>query len=334
MNTDSGDSRLRILLLYDLLQKYTDENHMLSTRRIMELMEREHGLKMHRTTLPRDMEILKAAGIDIMSEKKRTQYFYLGERKLSLPELRLLADAVLASRFITARKSEQLLAKLRSMTSMANAEKLRRVVHTTGKPKTDNEKGYYIIDAINEAMSGGKKISLYYCDYNIRKRRVRRNKGKPYTISPYDLIWDGDYYYLTGFCDERGEVRTFRVDRIEHRPTLLEDAAEPRPEDYRVERYTQEVFRMFANQDTETVTLLCDAEVMGAFIDRFGKSVKTKPVSDGVFRAEVEVCPGPTFYRWVFGWGGKIRIEAPERQRMEYKQMLAREIDRYGEVKL
>ncbi len=115
-------------------------------------MKAEHGITMHRTTLPKDIEVLRAAGVEVMSERKRTMYYYLSDRPLSLPELRLLIDAVLSSKFITEKKSEELVDKLISLTSETSADKLRRTVHVTGKAKSDNEKGYYIVDAINEAI--------------------------------------------------------------------------------------------------------------------------------------------------------------------------------------
>lgn len=326
---DRDDSRLRVLYLYQMLQRHTDESHALSTRQIMEMMEAEHGITMHRTTLPKDVEVLRAAGVEVMSERKRTMYYYLSDRPLSLPELRLLIDAVLSSKFITEKKSEELVDKLISLMSETSADKLRRTVHVTGKAKSDNEKGYYIVDAINEAIHLGHKISFYYFDYDGKKKHVLRNEGAPYTVSPYDLIWDGDFYYLTGYCDERDEVRTFRVDRIDKQPEILDQPLLPRSKDYRVERYTQEVFRMFATQETAEVKLLCENDLMKSVIDVFGSGVRTKSVDKEHFLATVKVCISPTFFRWVFGWDGKLRIYAPDEVKIAYKEMLQTELTNY-----
>lgn len=216
-----------------------------------------------------------------------------------------------------------------SLTSDTSADKLRRTVHVTGKAKSDNEKGYYIVDAINEAINTGRKIAFFYFDYDGKKRHVLKNDGEPYTVSPYDLIWDGDYYYLTGFCDERNEVRVFRVDRIERQPATLEEEAVKAPKGYRVQKYTQEVFRMFATQETTEVKLLCDNTMMKAVIDKFGVKVRTKAVDEDHFLATVKVCASPTFYRWVFGWGGLIQIEGPDSLKEQYKHMLLEELEQY-----
>ncbi|MBR2781273.1 MAG: WYL domain-containing protein, partial [Eubacteriaceae bacterium] len=305
--------------------------HMLSTRQIMTRMETEHGITMHRTTLPKDVEVLRTAGIEVMSERKRALYYYLADRSFSIPEIRILIDAVMSSKFITDSKSQALIDKLISLTSDACADKLRRTVHVTGKAKSDNEKGYYIVDTVNEAINLGRKISFHYYDYDGKKHHVLKNDGAPYTVSPYDLIWDGDYYYLTGLCDERDEVRVFRVDRIEKQPKILEDLAVKPSKGYRVEKFTQEVFRMFATQETTEVRLLCDNSIMKAIIDKFGTGVRTKAIDEDHFRATVKVCTSPTFYRWVFGWDGMLRIEGPEEVVKEYGTVLLTEIEQYKE---
>ncbi len=327
--TEKGDSRLRILYLYQMLRYETDESHALTTNEILDRMESEHGIKMHRTTLARDVEVLRASGIDVVSDRKRSMQYSLCDSPLSVPELRLLIDAVLSSKFITERKSSEMIEKLISLTSSANADKLQRTIHVTGKAKSENEKGYYIVDAINEAINLGRKISFFYFDYDILKQPVLRNDGNPYTVSPYDLIWDGDYYYLTGYCDEREDIRTFRVDRIDKQPLILSDPVRPKGGNYRVEKYTQEVFRMYSTQQTEIVSLVCAESLMKTIIDEFGPGVYTRPLSDDTFMARVKVCISPTFFRWVFGWDGKIRISSPARIQRQYKEMLRNEFTRY-----
>ncbi len=325
----ADDGRLRILYLYQMLMRDSDENHMLSTSEILRRMAEEHGILMHRTTLPKDVDLLRETGVDVRCERRRALHYFIPEGPFSVAELRLLIDAVLSSKFITDRKSRALIEKLIGLANEPNSDKLHRTVHVTGKAKSENEKGYSIVDTINDAIHGKHKISFYYFDYDNRKKHVLKNDGMPYTVSPYDLIYDGDYYYMTGFCDEREEVRTFRVDRIEKQPKLLLETSVKRPKDYRVERYTQEVTRMFSTDETVDVTLLCDAELMKAVIDHFGATVRTKPIGNSQFRATVKVCPSPTFYRWVFGWGGTMMIESPLKVRNRYIELMKQELDQY-----
>ena len=319
---EDNDTRLRILYLYQMLLTQTDEDHTLSTKQITDRMMEQHNILVHRTTVPKDIDLLRAAGFEIIGERKRAWEYYLADRKFSVPELKLLIDAVQSSKFITEKKSESLIEKLISLTSETNADKLKRSVHITGRVKSENEKGYYIVDAINEAINAGVKISFYYFELNGKKKEVLRNDGKSYTVSPFDLIWDGDYYYLTGYCDEREAVRTYRVDRIKKQPELLKEKVVKKPKGYAVSKYTTEVFRMFSTDEAVDVTLLCDNCCMNAVVDKFGMKIKTRNVGEEQFRTTVKVCAGPTFYRWVFGAGGKIVIESPIETRNEYREML------------
>lgn len=324
---DEHDSRLRILYLYKLLFEESDEEHPLSTRKIMSTMLERHNIYMHRTTVPSDIALLRASGIDIVGKRRRAWEYYLADRSFSVPELKLLIDAVQSSRFITEKKSQELIGKLITLTSKTNADKLRRTVHITGRVKSTNEKGYYIVDAIHEAINAGRKISFFYFDLDGKKRQFLRNNGEPYTVSPFDLIWDGDYYYLTGFCDEREAVRTFRVDRIKNRPELLSEAAVAKPKTYDVDHYTTEVFRMFATDEAVEVTLFCDNTVMKTIVDRFGMGIRTKSTGKDHFSVKVKVCTGPTFYRWVFGGDGKIVIKEPMEVAEAYRQMLRQALE-------
>lgn len=319
---NQNDTRLRILYLYQMLLDNSDEDHPMSTRQIIDMMYREHGIHMHRTTVPSDIALLKAAGVEIMSERKQAWNYYLSDRTFSLPEIKILIDAVSSSKFITEKKSQELIKKLITLTSATNADKLRRTIHITRRVKSDNEKGYYIVDAINEAINENKKISFFYHDYSANKRPVIKNNSAPYTVSPYDLVWDGDFYYVIGFCDERGEIRTFRVDRIKKQPVVLDEICVKPTNKYDVDHYTNEVFRMYATDTTEEVSLICDNQVMKFLIDKFGKSVKTIVIDETHFRANVQVCVSPTFLGWVFGFEGKIIIDGPDSVRERYKSCL------------
>lgn len=316
-----NDIRLRILYMYQLLLQRTDEEHPLTTHEIQTIMEQEHGISMHRTTVPGDIEMLKAAGFDVHAVRSRQKKYYLENSEFELPELKILIDAVESSKFITEKKSRTLVEKLLTLTSEANAGKLKRNLHTSGRVRSGNEKGYYIVDVINEAINAGKRISFYYTDYDGRKKQVLRNDGRAYIVSPYTLIWNGDFYYLVGWNHEQEAVRTYRVDRILKAPELLEEDAYPTPRDFDVARYTREVFRMYDNQELEEVTLLCQNEVMKGVIDKFGTDISVKKVDGDHFRTKVNVCVSPTFYSWVFQWGGQIRIEDPQEVIEEYRKM-------------
>ena len=315
-------TKLRILYLYQHLVRHTDAEHPLSTAELMKILKEQYAIKVSRNTISDDLAMLHNCGLHVEHyESTQNKYYYDGHL-YDLAELKILVDAISSSRFITQRKSDELITKLLTLTSAANAVKLRRHVYVSGRAKSENEQGYYIVDAIHEAIDSHRKIRLIYTDYDVNKKRYLTNDGSPYTVSPYTLEWDGDYYYLRGFCDERQAVRTFRIDRVAEQPKILNQIAVPPPEDYSPAQYSKCVFRMFDTNQPEEIQLQCHVSTMKYLIDNFGMDVKTEPIGEDSFRAKVLVCASSTFYRWLFGFNGKIKILGPEAVKNAYREML------------
>ena len=324
---EPDDQRLRLLYLYQILLRHSDPEHPLSTNQIRAIMEEVHGIYMHRTTVPIDVSLLQAAGVPIQARRSRVMLYHMEETRFELAELKILIDAVESSKFITEKKSRALVEKLTSLTSEPNAQKLKRNLETSGRVKSGNEKGYYIVDAINEAINTGRQISLFYTDFDAKKQVVLRNDGKPYTVSPYTLVWNGDFYYLVGWYHEMERINVFRVDRILMQPDILPDQAVPMPEGFDISRYTSEVFRMYDTEKIQTVTLCCENEVMKGIIDKFGIDIPVKAKNKTHFLTKVNVCTSPTFYAWVFQWCGAVKITAPKSVVAEYQVMVQNALD-------
>ena len=319
-------SKLRILYLYQYLIQNTTSGHPQSTAELTKMLSDKYGIDVSRNTISDDLAMLCSAQFQIkMIRSTQNKYYYDGQ-VFDIPEMKLLIDAVSSSRFITERKSEALVNKLLSLVSPDDAIKLRRHIYTSDRVKSENECGYLIVDTINDAINTRHKISFHYTDLDVFKNRHLTNNGQEYTVSPYTLIWDGDYYYLRGFCDERNALRTFRVDRIEGAPTILCDLIVPKPDDYSIAEYSKSVFRMYDTDKPVMVSLKCDVTVMKAVVDIFGIDVDTKPINEEVFTANVRVCPSPTFYSWVFCFHGLIKIQSPESIVQEYRSILDSEL--------
>ncbi len=249
-------TKLRLLYIYQYLLRHSDADHPVSTPELLKYLKDEYGLAVHRTTLPNDFAMMEEAGIHIEVIKSRQNKYYYDDRPFDVPELKLLIDAVSSSKFITEWKSRELIKKLVSLTSDYNAEKLRRHITVEGRVKSENEKAFYILDRINTAIDKNCKISFQYADYNNRKRKELRNDGEAYKVSPYALVWDGDYYYMIGYCDNREHMRHFRLDRIYRVPDVLEkEEAVPAPKDFKLASYIQKIFRMYGGDETVEVEL-------------------------------------------------------------------------------
>lgn len=322
-------TKLRILYLYQYLVQHTDAEHTLSTAELMKILKEEYSVRVSRNTISDDLAMLHDCGLHIEHYKSTQNKYYYDGHVYELPELKVLVDAIASSKFITQRKSDDLIAKLLMLTNSQNAAKLRRHIYVDGRAKSDNENGYYIADVINDAIDTKRKISFRYTDFDVTKQRYISNDGKPYTVSPYTLIWDGDCYYMRGFCDERKEMRNFRLDRIDEQPKIIDQIAVRPPEGYYLTDYCKHVFHMYDTDEPITVQLFCHVSAMKYLIDNFGTDFETEVVDDEHFKATVSVCTSTTFYSWVFGFNGKIRIICPSAVRKEYSGMLENELSQY-----
>lgn len=316
-----NDAKLRPLYLAKVLYEQTDEAHYLTTSQLIQILDEEYGVKAHRQTIKTDIEVLKQFGFEIEEVKSTQNRYNLYGRTFDIPELKLLIDAVESSKFITASKSKELVKKLCTLTSKYEIDGLTRNVSCEGRIKPGNEKVYYIIDKINEAINQNKKVSLYYFQYNVRKEQKLRHEGKPYIITPLHLVWNGDYYYMVGVYDYKQRLGSFRIDRIAKCPTILDEEGTPPPEGFNIDDFINTTFRMYNSNHAE-VELVCDNSVMDSIIDRFGEDVTTYANDMTSFRAVVNVAVNHVFYSWVFGFGGKVKIKSPIDVKEKYKQML------------
>ena len=314
-------TKLRLLYLYQHLVKSSDQEHPISTSQLMEDLKQNYGIVVNRNTMANDLNMLNQAGLRIEVIHDRQNLYYYDGHVFDLAELKILIDAVSSSKFITEKKSKDLIGKLLSLTNGNGAEKLRRHIYVEERVKSDNEKGYYIVDAVNEAIDSGRKITFQYTEYNNRKRKILKHEGEYYVVSPYSLIWDGDYYYVVGFSEGRGIIQNFRLDRIAKSPSILDEPARPAPDGFNLKKYFESVFRMFPADEQVSVELLCESFIMKAMVDQFGLKVQTEEMDDNHFKATVSVCPSPTFYRWVFGWNGAMKILGPANVLEEYRGM-------------
>ena len=315
-----NDSKLRPLYLAKILYEQTDEEHYLTTVQLINILEEKYGISAHRQTIKSEIELLRKFGIEIEEVKSVQNRYNICSREFENSELKLLIDAVESAKFITARKSKELVAKLSSLAGDYGAEKLKRNVCCEGRIKSDNERIYIIVDTINEAINEGKKISFPYFQYNVKKQHQLKHDGEAYVLSPLHLVWNGDFYYLVGVA-ENNAVRNFRVDRIAKCPTILEENSSQTPEDFNIDDYINTTFRMFNAEHTD-VELLCDNDVIDSIIDRFGENIEITEAATENFKITVNVATSHIFYSWIFGFGGKVKILGPDAVREEYVSML------------
>lgn len=313
--------KLRTLYLWKILYEETDEDHALSTNELIEILDKKYAIKAHRQTIKTEIERLRGFGVEIEEVKSTQNRYNLCGRRFDTPELKLLIDAVESSKFITAKKSKELVEKISSLTSIYIATSLNRKVSCEGRIKPGNERIYLIIDVICDAINANKQITFQYFTYNAHKEKVLKHDGKEYHISPLQLVWNGDYYYVIGINEEKGYLANFRVDRIATRPRIDQKEVSSTPEDFDIDEYINTTFRMF-NSKHEEVELLCDNHVMDSIIDRFGEDIQVENVDEEHFCTCVKIAVNHVFFSWVFGFGGKVKIKGPNSVKEEYLKML------------
>ncbi len=315
------EAKLRPFYLLQILKERTDEEHYLTTAQICEILKQEYHLETHRTTVKSDFELLRRLDYGVCEYRStQNQYRYI-DRDFDDAELKTIIDAVASSKFISEEKSRELIQKITAQAGMHKARELKRNVTVEGRGKIDNRQIFYIIDAINDAINQKKKISFQTVEYNEEKERVLHHGGERYIFSPYSLVWNGDHYYAVGYSEKYGKISSHRVDRIAERPEILEEEAEPQPEDFDLSKYLKVNFRMF-NAPLAEVELLCDKSLMDAMVDRFGPDVRTHEEDAEHFRVVEEVAVGTVFFNWIFGFEGKVRILGPENVKEEYQRKL------------
>ena len=314
-------AKLRPFYVAKMLYEQTDEDHYLTIAQMMVQLERDYGINTSRGTVSDDIKALKKLGLEVQVENSTQNRYYLIGRRFELPELKTLIDATESARFITKDKSAALVEKLASLTSQFNTKKLVRNVDVENRIKAENEKVYYIMEALNDAINASKKVSFQYFTYNVRKEQKLKYDGYTYVFSPYKLIWNGDYYYVVGYSEKHKGIGSFRVDRIVRCPKILDDDAVQPPKDFDLNVYLNSMFRMY-NGQRKQIELVCSNDVMDAIIDKFGKDVSVLANDMKSFRVLVNTSIGSVFYSWVFGFGGRVSIKAPEEVKAEYTKMV------------
>ena len=311
--------RLKALYILKILQENSDEKHLLKTQQIIDRLE-GYGIPAERKSVYADISALKELGYEIVCVRARANGgYYLKNRSFELPELKLLTDAVQASRLITVKKSRQLISKLETLASPFEAKQLNRQVYVSDRNKTDNETIYETIDRLHESMQKNRQVRFQYLEWTADGKKKCRHSGAFYEGSPYFLIWRDENYYLVAYDAKAQIMKHYRVDKIqalsvsEHDREGTEVAAKVNPA-----VYTEEKFGMFAGNE-EIVTLRYDQSIAGVLFDRFGQAVSVRKLADGNYTMRVRLSLSQQFYGWLTGLGAEIEIVAPAYVRDEYK---------------
>ena len=318
----NGKQKQKLLALINILHKETDAERGLSMPQIIERLEAE-GISAERKSIYRDFKTLRESGFDIQTLPTRPVQYVLVRSELGLDDVMMLVDIVQSCRFITERKSNQLVKSLKNLVSDRERKLLDKRVHVQGRIKSKSESVFHSVDIIHEALQRKRKIEFLYFSYGTDLKRSARHSGKRYELTPAKVVYADNNYYLAAYDDEERKMKTFRVDRME----LLQvsDAVATRcPEiaNYEYEDFAYQSFSMFHGEPVCAV-LRVEARMMDTIVDRFGRGVEVLKAAPDYAEIRVNIRKSPQFFGWIAGLDGSVTIKAPRSLASEYKTWLS-----------
>lgn len=308
----------RIIYILKYLWQNTDEEHTATHSQIVDYLA-EKGIDATPRTVAADITELIEFGFDIICNKSTQNHYFIGSRVFELPEVKMLIDAIQAAQFIPQSKADEMIKKMRVLSSCHQSDVLQRNL-IVSKIKGDNTQFLYTVDLINTAINEMKQIRFQYINYDRQGHKALMYDGHTYTFSPLAIVWNMDNYYVAGFSKNTEKVIKFRIDKIVKPLQTDIDSLQP-PDGFDLSKICQSSFLMYGDSE-QAVTLRCDYEVMDSVINRFGEDIEIVSVDEQHFDITETVFTGSTFYSWLFNYCGKIRIIAPESAIEDFKKML------------
>lgn len=324
------NQKFKFPYLMKIMQAKTDDQHSLTMPQIMDELEKYEVTAERKSIYADFQDMTDKFGIEIIKEQiGRETYYHVGSREFELAEVKLLIDAIQSSKFITERKSRELIKKLKSFVSEYQASQLQRQVFVQGRAKTMNESIYYNVDDIHEAIGANKKISFKYYRWNIEKKLEERNHGIVFTVSPWALTWDDENYYLVAFDDYDQKIKHYRVDKMKQIKILDEfRLGKDEFKDFDMAAYSKMNFGMYSG-NKEKVKIEFNNYMVGVFIDRFGKDITIVPIDEKSSYIHVDVAVSPQFFGWILSLGNEVKVTGPDRVVDKMKSYVQGFIDRY-----
>lgn len=317
----SENQKQKLLYIVKCLMDHTDSTHAISTPELISYLESK-GIKAERKSIYNDIDTLIDFGYDIIRSQDHRGGYMLASRDFELPEVKLLVDLVQSSKFITEKKSRELILKLETLVSKNDAKSLQGQVEVIGRNKTVNESIYYTVDIIHRAIFKNVQFRFQYFEWDVNKQLVPRHNGEFYEVSPWKLTWNDENYYLVAYDKKADAIRHYRVDKMRN-VTLGEKEREGKDafDQWTLADYDKQTFSMFSGEK-RTVRLLCDKSMLGVLVDRFGSDISMRKEGDAYVMAHMDVQVSPQFFGWMTGLGKKVQIVAPEDVVEEYKNYL------------
>ena len=313
--------KTKLIALLRMLERETDLEQGLTMAQIIEKLA-EQGISAERKSIYRDIDTLRACGYDIHTLPRRPVEYAMSRTELNLSDVMLLIDAVQSTRFLTQRKSDQLVKNLKHLVSEREAKQLDKHIHVSGRIKSQTDSVFNNVDIIHAALQKRRQITFEYFKYNTALKRSSRNNGALYETTPVKLIYADGFYYLVTFNEKYDDFTVYRVDRMR----LIQISDKPAVRNSRIASYDysgfeRESFGMFSGEQIH-VTLRAKPGLMDVIADRFGVKVSVLESTEEYADVRVAVRKSAQFFGWIAGLDGGVTIQSPKHVREEYRDWL------------
>lgn len=307
-----GDQKAKLIYLYQYLAENTDEKHGVTMEEILEYLQKKE-ISAERKSIYADLDVLRSLGCDIDKDKTKNTTYRLMNRDLELSELKILVDAVQASKFLTVKRSQKLIEKLEQMTSKYHRKELDRQVYVVDRVKSTNDEIFHIIDCIHRGISENCKIRFLY--------QKKKHDISEKVISPWYLCWSEQNYYMIGFDTEAGIQKTYRVDRMRSAQLVPDQPRDGRAvlEQLNLAEHMKTLFGMYSGEKMD-VTLRIAEKLENSLLDRFGDDMSVRPDLEhkGYLIVHAQVSYSQQFIGWLLGLGPEDAVVlSPERIRQD-----------------
>lgn len=318
----SEKQKLKLLYIYQILNEETDRDHCITTQSLISRLAAE-GINAERKSIYSDIQYLTEYGYDIKLNSSKTKGgYYLASREFDLPILKLLVDAVVASKFISVNKSKEVIRKLEKLAGTHQAKELQRQVYVADRVKTQNESVLTNTDEIHRALNEHKKVSFQYFEWNVEKQTSLKKNGQTYCVNPVALTVNAENYYLIAYNESDGIMKHYRVDKMLN--VKITDIAVVTTEElqhFDLTNYMGKTFGMYGGDET-MITILFPNRLIGVVIDRFGQDIDVRRRNSEQFSIRIKVAMSNQLYGWLAGLGKGVQILLPESEANKYTEYL------------
>lgn len=339
--------KMLIVDILEILRKYSDENHRLSQKDIIEILKNEYGMTADRKAVKRNLTSLIESGFDISytetirknksgEEEIIFSDWYL-ERDFTDAELRLLIDSLLFSKHIPYSQCKQLIDKLEGLSNIYFKSKVKHICNLP-ENMPDNRELFYTVEILDEAIERGVQVVFNYMEYGPDKKPHLRSdddgKVREYLINPYQMAATNGRYYLICNYDKYDDVANYKVNQIKNirltdKPIKPMKKVKGLENGLNLPKHMAEHIYMFSGESVR-VTLKAPDYMAGAIINWFGMEPEFKEIGDGYINVTLTANKKAMKY-WALQYAPYVKVLSPESLVTEIKEELTKAVSMYEE---